>query len=572
MTDHLTREQQLLYLDGELAKRAMRAAGQHLQSCWACRTELEHLQEDIGVIHDAQKFVALPSLPPPLRPWPPLEPRLASAALGPRWLALLRIRPIIYLARRPVPLLAAAAGMLLVAALLWFSPPSVSAKGILRRALEADNNRMVPPANHFVRQKVRVTSTERGPTSTRVGQLNSWRSGKGAYWQIAKTDAVALNLQRHYQAENVSDLPLSTVSYQSWSERTGTEGEVARAANTLEVKFATAHPPHSEGLESMSLRVRPQDWHVTEMELDFTDVRFDLAEEDFTILPRSEVPAEVLAELEPPVRSPEPPVLSAKIKPSLDLDETEMDVRYTLHQIGADLGEPIEVVRNSSSQLVVRAWGAPPARQELLTQLLQNKSHVHLELQPPERNTDVGATTPQVLEPVAPLEVDPAREADDQRLAKWFGSPEVQEDFTRSVLVNSTGLLARLYALKQLADRWPPESESRLSNQLRAKLATMIQEDASAAAQHCLELKLIVKPLLDDFAPANEETPPSAVPRGWQDASIKELESAKDLDRLLRSLLTTNKSGAALNDSLPQIRQDLAETGKEIASLPASKP
>ena len=578
MTKHLTREQQLLYVDGELSRSAMRSAATHLQSCWACRTELEHLQQDIGVIHDAQQFVLLPSVPPPPRPWPPLEPRLARVALRPRWLDWLRLAPMVNLARRPVPLLTATVGLLAASAmLLWFTPPSVSAKGILRRVSEADGNRMAPTANRYVRQKVRVTSAEGSSARARVGHVDSWRSEKSVYWRVAKTDAVALDLQRHYQAEKVADLPLSAASYQSWSKGTGAEGEVTRSSGALDLKFVASHPSGPEALESVSLSVRPEDWHVTQMELDFADAKFDVAEEDLSIFSRSDVPADVLAELEPPAMRPEPRALSVKAKPSPDLDDTEVDVRYTLHQIGADLGEPIEVIKNSSSQIVVRAWAAPLARQELLRQLLQNKSRVQLELEPPSRNVEAAATMPQPLVPASPAEAasDTARQADDQRLAKWFGDAQVQEDFTRSVLANSTGLLARLYALRQLADRWPAESERSLSTPSKAKLAAMIQENAAAAKQYGVELKLLVKPLLDDFAPAsaNEENSPAAMPiPNWQDASATALDAAKDLDRLLRSLLTTNAASAPMSDALAQVRQGLAEIEKQAASLATSKP
>jgi hypothetical protein len=578
MTKHLAREQLLNYLDGELSKTEMRAAAAHIQSCWACRTELEHLEEDIGLIHDALKEVLLPGLPPPPRPWPRLEPRLASVQ-RPGLLHLLRASITINLVPRPVPLLTVLAGLLAVVVLVWFSPPTVSANEILRRVSEADARRMIAPPDHFIRQKIQVTRTQRGSTSKERGQVESWRSGKSAYWRIAQNDMAALSLQRRYQAKKVADLPLSSVSYQSWSNGAVSEGQVTRAAGALDVKFVALGVARPGDLESVTLVVRTNDWHVTQMELDFADGRFEVAEESLTVLARSEVPAEVLSELEPPVHSPEPrPLVARAIAPTSpaspqapNLDDIEMDVRYMLHEIGGDLGEPIEVVTDPAGQVVVRAYAIPRARQEILRQLLQDKAEVRLELEPPERKTEDAGITALVLEPVTPV-TDTARLANHERLAKWFGSAQAQEDFTRSVLANSTDLLARLYALKQLADRWPAGPASSFSEESKAKLATMIQENASAAAQRCTELKLMVKPLLEEFARADQESSHVSVHRDWQDSAAIALEAAMDVDRLLRSIFTTTAESTSLDVGFPRFRQDLREVEQQTAALIVSKP
>jgi hypothetical protein len=313
------------------------------------------------------------------------------------------------------------------------------------------------------------------------------------------------------------------------------------------------------------------------MELDFADGRFEITEENMTVLPRSEVPAEVLSELEPAVHKREPIALAAKTvaptspapPPLSSLDDVEVDVRYRLHEIGADLGEPIEVVRDTSGQLVVRAWAVPRARKEILKQLLQDKTGVRLELEPSAHTTFL---TPAILtsEPTSPI-ADTVRRPDKERLAKWFGSSKAQEDFTRSVLVNSTDLLAHLYALKQLDDRWPPESASLLSEESREKLATMILENARSAAQRCTELKLMVKPLLDDFAATDEDDLAASATYDAQDPATGALESGKEVDRLLRSLLTTTAQTRSLDDGLPRIRERLGEVARRIAALTPSK-
>jgi anti-sigma factor RsiW len=582
MTDHLTHEQLLQYLDGELPKAAMRATSIHIQSCWGCRTELERLHEDIGIIHDAQKQVLLPGLPPPPRPWPRLEPLLV-AAQAPELMSWRRISLLIDLMRRPVPVLTVLAGLFAACALLWLNPGSVSAKEILRRVSAADAQRLAPPPERYIRQKVKVTKAEHGFGSTHTGEVDSWRSAKGIYWRLADEDAAAADLQRRYEDENVRDLPLSPAAYQLWSTQTQMDGRVSRNADTVDVNFSGVRHPGPGAVQNVSFRLRSADWHVTWMKLDFEDAQFEISEEDLTVLSKSDVPIDVLARLEPFTARPEARVLSARIaEPTIvesptrlspSADEVEMDVRFTLHQIGADLGEPIEVASESSSNTtVVRAWGTSPARQELLRQLLEDRPNVRLELQPPTIAVSAGDLQPAQPVTAAPPLGDSALRPDEKRLAKWFGSSASQEQFARYLLATSTDLLARLYALKQLADRWPPNSESNLTEEPRAKLAAMIRDDSRSAAQRCVELRLMAKPLLDEFAPTSKTAVPRVALRDWQDLTRQSLEEAKDADRLLRSLFTTSDTAMALNEALPILQQKLADAEAGVSAVLSSKP
>ena len=79
MNRHLSKEQLLRHLDGEMSISGMRRAATHLQACWSCQVEFSRLKEHIAAIIDAHVNVFSPSLPPPHAPWPRLEPRLKRA-------------------------------------------------------------------------------------------------------------------------------------------------------------------------------------------------------------------------------------------------------------------------------------------------------------------------------------------------------------------------------------------------------------------------------------------------------------------------------------------------------------
>ena len=73
MNSHLSLRELLLYADGELPSRSRRSALAHLHCCWRCRTELERLKQDIGLIVDAQAKPYLPAMQPPTRSWANFE-------------------------------------------------------------------------------------------------------------------------------------------------------------------------------------------------------------------------------------------------------------------------------------------------------------------------------------------------------------------------------------------------------------------------------------------------------------------------------------------------------------------
>ena len=73
MSDHLTAQHMLSYLDGELPRAQRRLAREHLQSCWTCRSEIEGLKADIAMILDVQREAFSPGLASPPRPWNTVE-------------------------------------------------------------------------------------------------------------------------------------------------------------------------------------------------------------------------------------------------------------------------------------------------------------------------------------------------------------------------------------------------------------------------------------------------------------------------------------------------------------------
>ena len=119
---------------------------------------------------------------------------------------------------------------------------------------------------------------------------------------------------------------------------------------------------------------------------------------------------------------------------------------------------------------------------------------------------------------------DETRQTPEARLSQYFGSPMALEDYTRSVLQTSSDILAHLYALRELAGRWPPERGGRLSADSKAKLTIMLRDHArelrTGSATLKKELQLILK------AEQANDQPAASSGVNWQQASSSGLDAA----------------------------------------------
>ena len=318
MTDHLTRERLLLYVDGELPRSAMAETKEHVQSCWSCRVELDRLEEDIGVILDAHNQVFMPSLPDPPQPWPRIEPRLyATEGSHRRPFLWRRIAPIAAAVLRPPYTFATAAlVMLLIISLITLQVTPVSAEEVLRRVEAADARRLVVTPREVICQRVRVRKVGRDASGAETSTLESWKASESSYWNLGQ-DAVNSELLKRYQANGIAtSLLLSSVAIKSWVRLAGSAPVVSREDDgTLNIRLVSNGLARSRGLEEVSFHVQPQDWRVNELELSFSDVAFDITEESLALVDKARVPPLILAALEPADLSLRAPVIASPRAP-----------------------------------------------------------------------------------------------------------------------------------------------------------------------------------------------------------------------------------------------------------------
>lgn len=582
MSNHLTQQQMLSYIDGELPKSEARKVEDHLHSCWTCLTEVDKLKADIAVILDAQKEQFAPALPPPPKPWASIESLIARAQ--PEQPVSLWSRLAVYLNAFLTPARLAVASCVVVALAVFaysaFHTRTVSAKEVLQRIQAADTQRSAITKSQVIRERVHVRKTIHGQNQPQVASVDTWKSRSTAYWNVAKSESPAADLEAEYKAHNIPvDLPLSSASVDSWGKAAGGNATVSRQGADMDVSFAGSANRAAGTVERVSLLVQPETWQVKRMTLDFANESYEVTEDDYSVVPTNEVPADLLAYLEP---SPLPQIVTAQPSiqpltgtaagsihlPMVNLDKAELDVFTKLHDLKADLGEPVTVTR-SNQAVQVGVWQLPPERQSEIRAALAEQPGIQIETTEPRASFGNKAIARMTVPPAggSPLHIDVESGGDDQRLLKFFGGADREQDFTNEALGTSTAILSHLYALRNLQGQFPVDKTLSLPPEEQARLEMLVRDHATAISTNLDVLSRQLAPVDANFNITPCVSSVSPVATSWQSESLGALETARVIDHLLRAVLTTSQAPTVPDSALPQIDQNLCRLRVEVKNL-----
>jgi hypothetical protein len=575
MSEHLSSEQMLAYIDGESDRKEKRRVGQHLHSCWACLAEMEHMKVDIATILDAQHKVFEPVLPAPPQPWPGFGTVIAKS---------LPMQPISYWVRlaiwlrrllRPAYLTVATALALFV--FFFLHPHTVSAKEVLQRMYAADTRRNTVEKDQVIRQRIRVLKVSHGRVNTKSDQMEAWKSQASSYWDIAEKDSAAVDLQVEFQKHNiVQGLPLSAASVDSWGKAAGGSPTVSQRGSEVSLSYTGLSIEGDDSVERVNVTVQQATWQVKQMTLDFRDASFEVVEDDYSVMRDSEVPSNLVAYLEPyvvPVSHALPAgrIISDATEsmihlPTVNLDKAELDVFTTLHALKADLGEPVTVTR-SSQAVLVGIWQLPEERQAELRAALSGKTNIQIEFFAPHilpRRVPIVFPVTSTANDAPQIQVVSGDE--DQTLMKYFGGPQKEQEFTNGMLGTSTVILSHLYALRNLQEQFPAARNPSLASEEQLQLRALVRDHVSVIAENMALLDGKLAPVDQKFGVASCTTP-ALEESNWQGGSVHALDAAKEMDHLLRTLLTTNETPADPDVALPRIAQNVCLMRAELATL-----
>jgi hypothetical protein len=519
---HLNEEQLLRYADGELAPREANQARAHLEACWQCRVEFEELQKTIAECvryrKDIQQF-----LPQPPSPWADIYPRFGeidrsldrptlfqkaaqwfSWSMVPKW--------------APVPI------ALILAALLIYrlkEAPAVQAAELLRKAVAAADSRKSQPRMIQIRtkhQQIRRAAVTQEASSPESGSLQ------------------ALFASAHYDWQD----PLSAKSYQDWRDRlSDRRDEISQKSDGYVIQTETSSGP----LTQASLRLSIPDLRPIEERLEFGDNEWvevtevapetsiaEAAGETKVTLPKS---APELAREEPaPSVIPAAPVHTATIG-------DELQVMLALHKISADLGDPIDVSLKAD-QVLVTGVGLPPQRQREIRNALSANPNVVVQFNEP------GASTSAAPAPRPEGTVNADISQLQARVAEKVGGRIHFEELSSQVLDLSDQMMARTYALRRLAERFPADGD--LSPADLQILKNLRQEHTSALLHLSAEIDHTLRPVFTSLGVDPRSTNLDAgLSLTWQPATEEVFQSSRQVEKLVAIMF-----GAAQNDASGQ--------------------
>lgn len=496
---------QLLRLShGELPHRQAAALRTHLGVCRECQdrfSAVERTLELYGEYHNARKTLD----PAPPRPWDDLKPglhRLEASVVPARggtyrtWLAI--------------------AAALIVCVLIVFRfqhAPKVSAGELLRKASGA-----APQTNPAKRIRVRTGAR----TLVRPAVLLRTTEPENETRGLAALFAAA-----HYSWED----PLSARSFAAWRDQLGekqdrvqTVRDSRNAAELYEIRTTT----RSSALTEATLLLSAQDLRPVRETMRFED-------EVVELLPADDILSPAPPALAQPLRPGAPSAPPAPAGPA-----QELQAIAALHGIGADLGEPVEVSRDGGA-LVVKGTGLTPQREEQIREAVSAVEGVTVRFDEPGSGHLSSGESRRVGVAAGPR----------TELQSRLG-----EEVVNRILDASEAVMARAFAMRALAKRFPPGVVAQFAEADRGVLAQIRGEHAAALATRLRDLESALGPAL----PASS---PMAVPSpaGWQDGAGRIFTAAQSLDQLLTRMLA---GGNDASGGLPELSTALKQLDAEV--------
>jgi anti-sigma factor RsiW len=527
----------LRYVDGELPRRKLRQVQRHLQACWQCRTEIKELESMVASCVRYRKNVLQALLPDPPNPWPDLYrefARIDSSAIGGFQSVAKQLvaQLVANLGSAGVRRWGAAAAVALVmVCAVWYQfrdAPSVQAAVLLKRAVLAAEAQSTPARRVQIRTRTQTFTRTAGARMPAVLQ---------ARFEAARYD---------------SDDPLSARAYRAWHDRAPAKKDEVTTIPDPSSPALSCYRIHTVATEGevadASLVLRTGDLRPVAGRLEFRDREW-VELTDITDATTRDDGASVAAHVELPMRPAVPSRPAATSGPASISDE--LQVFAALHEIGADLGDPVEI-ELSEGRVIVAGVGINAQRQQQIHGLLDPMPKVTVRFSEPAPGHAVPAETPATAAtsptPPGPLQA---------RIEQQLGGQAEFEKFSSQVLDRNESMMARAYALRRLAENFP--ADARFSAADRDVLRTIARGHAQALASDLTTLDRAMSPLLVALGGSPAPRKASAAD-SWQPAAQELARASHRLEVLISVMLGATPANTP-GDRVPS---DLLQTIAEV--------
>ncbi|MPZ21033.1 MAG: hypothetical protein GEV06_24500 [Luteitalea sp.] len=470
-----------------------------------------------------------------------------------------------------------------VTASFWWSAVTVSADEALSRAEQAEVGWWSSTSRPIVHQRIELRTAKGG--ARRQVLWESWSNSAGEVRRFAtERPAQRAVVSRYLEtlARNGLDKgpPLSAVAFAHWRAQLlageDTKERVERVQTTdmgpaVRIHILAPRPQMAGRVVEASVLLRTSDWHPVEQVLrvqtsDGDVERFHLIEYHANVVSRELLPDTFFDEPVPPTKAPPPPILS-----SAELRDIEIRALFALHQLRADLGEQVDVIRRSQ-HIEICGVVDTADRFTAITGVMSQIPHVRLSLVQANRAAAVRPTPQSVVTSPLPLSDSPVSvdavgdpplwRFIDAYLRAGHDDAETTDGhamararavnvFVQEVNGEAEAGVAEAWALRRLTERYPPGTRGALAEPSRLRLQEMTHDHVTSIRGRVVSLRRALKSvavaaqnargneaILESEAPSTDERPSLSGPEVFRDVI--------EVERQLSDLLVSSGRRAAL--------------------------
>jgi len=523
---HLSDGQLARLEDGELS--AWEAS--HLQSCPQCGSRLGDARARAAYV-EYRDAIRAPLLAPPPKPWQPLDALIArheaSRPRGLHWWSVASVGAAACLML----------GLIVTALVLWSPRQTASARA---SRLLTESAKLALP------QRRSISIYLHGRTLVRPAVLATEGEPEG--------DSDIARLQMVFAAAHYSwREPLSARSFQAWRSALRDKRDsvsIIRAQNDESYRVRTE--TDSGVLRTASLTLRAPDLRPVAGAFDFErEGIVELAEAAAS----SEHASGTRALPRRPFTAPSRDETSAG-------PEVTLHVLAALNQIGADVGEPVEISEDPRHQhVVVHAAGVSRERQRQIAGVLKAVPRVMLEFGSGRSTLPRAKAMPQ--ERYSATIPAPLR----QQLEERFGGPSALQEATDRILEASSSAVAQAHALEILARDFGPRIEESLIAPDREILQKLRDN-------HISELERLISRMRENLKPVLPAIPNGAAAQAangeaaasWQTGAASLVALARRTDDALNRLLASSYSQSSGEEMLRTLAAQIEQFDYAIRS------
>jgi hypothetical protein len=602
LSSHPSNDDLTSYIDNELSPGLGNKIRNHLGSCWCCRARREELEQSIVRVVAAVNayFGDSASLSAAART--SFKAKLGRLAAeknenSPLFSLFGSLRSTV-LPRFSIGQAVAAlcCTVFVVCIIRLGSTEPLTAGGLLQRSKYAEQEYIHKVPNPAIHQRIKVyrkTAHSAGQESMtweiwndmvndRMKEKVEDEEGaalpdgekpptRGHPLVPAPPSPLLLELKHIYSASGMDvRCPLSPRNYENWRRSLTRKREEVTEADLLSgergmVLKTTAEDATSESpIISAELIVRTRDWHPIEQRFTVQEPggaqEYDLVETTFQVVALNSLPRTIFDEKAQTAHLRRlPPVL--RLTPSSeDLEETEIAVEFALHRLNECLDGQVQVGRDSLGSVKVDGLVENDQRKQELTKALSIIPFTVIKIQTLEEAAAEGepfATSPgtrstPLLRPETAERSNEIQrnklwiESQLERYAQQFQLADPRERDRRIVQISNEAIadadaaLRQAWALRRLAQNFPPERVKHFRTSSRMLLATMVGDHTSLLEGDIDRLKALVDPVLSSFALSgiapknsnqeNETTRVPAVGSSWQDRALRLFSKTDEID------------------------------------------